>query len=126
MRGLTSNEIESRQDELYYKYYADEVRSPEHLLQPWTKEDEIEMKELSFRSWVNSCLIYGCNWKLEAEELTNYDSCIEKSTLALYEVDLNRALEIIEEQNERFKIAKVNHNVYTDGEGCSYNSVDWN
>lgn len=126
MNGLTSNEIERRQDELYYKYYAGEVRDAEHLLQPWTEEDKTEMKELSFRSWVNSCLIYGCDWKLEAEELNSYDSCIGKSTLTLYEVELDRALEIVEEQKERFKAAKVNHNVYTDSEGCTYNSVNWN
>ena len=125
MIGLTEYEIETRQKELNRKYYGDNSLTPKNLLMPWTEEDTKEYKELSFRSWCNSCLIYGMESSLEPEELRTDKSIIGKTVLELYKVSLERALELAAEQKERFKTAKVRHSVYTDGEGCSYNSCEW-
>ena len=125
MVGFSENEIEIRQKELNRKYYGDNCYIPENLLQPWTAEDHKEYKELSFRSWCNSCLIYGNAYKFNSERLKSDKSIIGMTVLDLYEVSLERAVELAKEQTERFKTAKVKHGVYTDSEGCSYNSCEW-
>lgn len=124
-KGLSSKEIEAREKELYDKYYGDACRIPANLKQPITKEDQIEFDELSFRGWVNSCLIYGETYALTEKELTSYDRMFGRTILQLYNIGLSRALEIIEEQKERFKDAFVTTNVHIDSEGVSYNSCSW-
>lgn len=124
-KGLSSNQIESRKNELYEKYYGDECRVPSNLKQPITKEDQIEFDELDFRGWVNSCLIYSACCKLTEEELTSYRCANGDTILQLYNVSLSKALEIIEEQKECFKDASVTVGVYTDCEGVTYNSCEW-
>lgn len=116
-KGLSENEIESKKNNLYSKYRNKE--KPYNLKKFWEEKDREEMEELDFREWVNSCLVYGETWKLKPEELKHSD------TLKIYRIDFDRTLEIIEEQKERFKKARVNYNVHTDSEGVSYNSVDW-
>ena len=116
-RGLSDDEIKSKKNNLYSKYRNKE--KPYNLKKYWEEEDREEMEELDFRDWVNSCLIYDDTETLKPEELKHSD------TLKIYRIDFDRALEIIEEQKERFKNAKVNYNVHTDEEGVSYNSVDW-
>lgn len=41
------------------------------------------------------------------------------------EISIPRAIEIALEQKADFAKAKVSYGVYTDCEGCSYNSVKW-
>lgn len=117
--GLSMDEIEKMKNAIYYKYYGDKLRIPGNLNKPWSDEDKKKMNELDFRDWVNSCLVYGETWKLKSEELEHSDILKE------YNIDLSKALEIIEEQKVRFKKANVKHDVYTDSEGVSYNSVTW-
>ena len=122
--GLTYKEIEKAENGIYFKYYQGNCRMSKYLVKKDKKtlneleKDEQVLSELRFRNWCNSCLTYGCTWHFEKEELSG-------STLDLYELTLDRALEIIEQQKERFKDAKVLHDVYTDSDGCTYNSVIW-
>ena len=74
----------------------------------WT----IAYEEASCRSMINSCLCYWTRF-LESRYKDDY---IEKLGEA-------RVLELYNEQKADFDKSKVQYNVYTDGEGCTYNSI---
>jgi len=127
---MTAKEIEKAKDELYFKYYQGRVRLPENASQPWTHEDEVLMEEYYCREMINSILIY------EPVSNTNEGTYSYERYLKPYYIGKpyynkkplltkERVHELIEEQKESFKKATVSHGVYTDGEGCTYNSCDW-
>jgi hypothetical protein len=77
-----------------------------------TKEQKKAYDELDCISMINSCLIYWTNF-LESHYKNNY---IED----LWE---KRVIELYNEQKSDFDKSQVNYCVYTDDEGCTYNSI---
>lgn len=77
--------------------------------------DEIN-KELSFKGMLISCFTYGGIGR---------DSYNFRTYLAKYQKEMNKAIfdAIYDEMNEHFKKCEVIPCVYTDGEGCTYNSL---
>ena len=123
---MTQKEIDRVKDELYSKYYGDEVRLPENLKQPWTREDEVLMQELDIREMINSILIYGGDptegtWKHDRYLKTYYEGDDWRNNGF---VTRERVNELIAEQKESFSKATVSFAGY-DSEGVSYNSCDW-
>jgi hypothetical protein len=125
---MTEKQIQAAKDALHKKYYGDGCVYWENLIQPWTKEDEILEEELSCRSMINSILIYGGRTDKESYDYKRY--LMRYVTGTVYNnykglLTEQRVNELIEEQKADFAKAVVRSNVYTDGEGCSYNSCVW-
>lgn len=79
-----------------------------------TKEQKQLHRELDCREMINSCLCYGHSF-IESHYSSPY----------IEELGMERVLELYNEQKADFDKAKVFHNVYEDGEGVSYNSIQW-
>ena len=87
-----------------------------------TEEERKELRELSVREMVNSILCYG-NASSGVSEYDRNRYFIEADKL----LGKEKVNTIIEDQIRYFKEhAKVIHGVYEDGEGCTYNSIQWN
>ena len=124
---MTQKQIEKAKDELYFKYYGNECRVPENLKQPWTKEDEVLMEELSCRNMINSMLIYHDSVEKGSWSYNRYLMSYVTGTVYNHYHGLlteQRVDELIAEQKESFKKATVSFAGY-DSEGVSYNSCDW-
>lgn len=123
---MTAKEIQAAKDALYEKYYGDKSRLPQNLKQPWTKEDEIFEEELSCRDMINSMLVYGDSVEKGSYGYNKYlKTYTEKGTWHDGLLTEKRLAEIIAEQKKDFEKAIVKRDVYTDSEGCSYNSCRW-
>ena len=91
----------------------------------WTAEQKQLYEEISCRSMINSCLVYGgikdfwyeSPWRDEENK-----SYADRHVRAL---GLERVKELIAEQEADFAKATVYRNVYTDYEGVTYNSIVW-
>lgn len=91
----------------------------------WTEEEKQLDKELSLRSMIMSCLIYGED--IFTAVCINMCSEYYQRPYADEYIDIlgkERVMEIYNEQKEYFDTkCKVNKNVYTDSEGVTYNSL---
>lgn len=90
----------------------------------WTDEQKRLAEELSCREMINSCLTYGSIddfW--EEYEWRFGDKSYATPFVRI--LGIERVKEIVIEQEKDFSKAKIIHNVYTDSEGVSYNSVLW-
>lgn len=139
MAGMSEKEIESRKRELYAQM-GERVGKPgdSDIVYFWeqTPEEIREMQELDCRSMINSCLIYGSaryeffdgqnlvGYGLKYRKWLDCDKCTDEQCAA-YALPDARVIELFREQKERFAHASVHHNVFTDHEGCTYNSVEW-
>lgn len=91
----------------------------------WTENQRQLYEELSCREMVNSCLCYGGIsgfWRKFDGFPEGWHSYADTYIAKLGE-DLVR--EIVAEQERDFAKATVFRNVYTDCEGCTYNSIRW-
>ncbi len=123
---MTAKEIQAAKDLLYMRYYGDECRVPQNLKRPWIKEDEVFEEELSCREMINSMLIYGDSIEKDSYGYNKYlKPYTEKGTWHDGLLTEQRVNELIAEQKADFAKAKVRYGVYTDGEGCTYNSCVW-
>lgn len=89
------------------------------------KEYELRKRECSCISMINSILAY--DWFGEtAEQVMEHEEKAYKNYLAEYVALFGRkkVVELIQGQIDSIKTIK--RNVYTDGEGLSYNSIIWN
>ena len=87
-----------------------------------TEDERKELRELSVREMVNSILCYG-NASSGVGEYDRNRYFIEADKL----LGKEKVNTIIEDQTRYFREhAKVIHGVYKDGEGCTYNSIQWN
>ena len=89
------------------------------------QEYKIKEKELGCINMINSILAY--DWHNDtAEEIMQKQEKAYKNYLSPYIAVLGRAkvLDLIQEQIN--SIVRINRNVATDSEGCSYNSIVWN
>ena len=116
--GMTDKEIEQRQDDIYFRVYRGGVR-----IGKWdhfSKREQQELEEMSCRSMINSCLLYG--------RTGFYND--ETGTFGRYGEDyvkrLGRdiVLQLWEAQKERFSHART-HYAGTDSEGGGYYSIEW-
>jgi hypothetical protein len=124
--AMTGKQIEKAKDELYFKYYGDECRIPENLKQPWTKEDEVLYEELSCREMINSILIYGGSCEKGGYKYERYlKPYIEGDLWHKTLLSEERVDELIKEQQDSLSRATISADVYTDSEGCTYNSCKW-
>ena len=83
-----------------------------------TEEERKLERELFCREMINSILIYDGVKALD-EEMDRYLLRYVK------ELSKERVLELIKEQVADFEKAIVKRNVYTDWEGCTYNTCLW-
>lgn len=107
-----------------------QISAAEQTLPPYRERSAEQVtlaKELRCRNMINSLMIYGninSPYNEQTKEfnfyLHDYVSGDEFSFLGT-----KRVLELVREQQEDFKKAKVKNNVYVDCEGCSYNSCTW-
>ena len=95
-----------------------------------TEEEKKLLNELSWRGFVNSCLIYDEEYHIVDKEgnlaIKPNDYVYSRYNLYIKPIGEERAMELYREQKETFSRAKVIKNVATDSEGVSYNSVIWN
>ena len=101
-----------------------EIKAMEKTLPKWkngkppvlTIEQEMISESLSCRSMINSVLCYhGTKDIMKNPYLNKYFETLGTITVA----------KLVNEQIQDFSKAKVLKNVYTDSEGCSYNSIVW-
>ena len=123
---MTEKQIEAVKEKLNKKYYGDNCRTIDNLKMEWTKKDEILEEELSCRSMINSMLVYGDDTEEGSYGYNRYlKPYTEKGTWHDGLITKKRLNKLIAEQKNDFEKATVKHNVYTDSEGCSYNSCHW-
>ena len=115
---MTDKQIEKLRDSLRGKMFKD-----------MSKEEYILYHELSWRSFVNSCLIYDQEYHIVDKEgnlaIKPNDYVYSRYNLYIKPIGEERAMELYREQKKAFARAKVIKNVATDSEGVSYNSVKW-
>lgn len=88
-----------------------------------TEEEKLELQELDFRRMIISCLTYGTDYNIRDKKTGAWGKYGAEYADKLGN---KRANEIWEEQRDFFKAhAQISHGVYTDCEGCSYNSLTW-
>lgn len=90
------------------------LREKNKDLSPAESYHSAEAQELRCRDMINSCLCYG-----KDPENSPY---VEKYRKTIGDT---RVDELISEQREDFEKATVHKNVFTDGEGLSYNAIEW-
>lgn len=124
---MTDKQIQAVKDRLNEKYYGDEPHFPDNLKQPWTKKDKQLEKELSCREMINSCLIYGSDPFRKIDKWWYGHGYCERSYMSDYEDELGeeRVRQLYEEQKYDISQARIHHDVHTDSEGLSYNSITW-
>ena len=122
---MTDKQLKKIKDDLNWKYYGDEAYLPCNLKMPITPEDEQLYKELSCIEMINSCLTYGDDPFREIDKWWYGHGICKRSYMSDYEDELGKesVRELYEMQKEEFSKATILHNVYTDSEGLSYNSV---
>lgn len=122
---MTDKELQKIKEELNWKYYGDEPHFPENLKMPITEEDDKLFEELDCIEMLNSCLTYGDDpFRLIDKWWYGHGFCV-RSYMSDYEDKLGkeRVRELYEMQKEEFSKAIILHDVCTDSEGVSYNSV---
>ncbi len=124
---MTDKQIQAVKDRLNEKYYGDKVRLIWNQKRPITKKDETLYTELSCREMINSCLIYGSDPFRKIYKWWYEHGYCERSYMSDYEdkLGVERVRQLYEEQKYDISQAKVHHNVHTDSEGLSYNSITW-
>ena len=89
-----------------------------------TKKYELLEKELSCIDMINSILAYG-GFGYTAEEVMQREERSYHNYLADYVKELGRDRVIALIQGQIDDIVRIRHNVGTDSEGCTYNSIVW-
>lgn len=106
-----------------------QIRDAKNKLPQWknmTDEQKQEYAELSCRDMINSILIYGNKPVKDDGSLNQYLSMYyKKGESTMHYIGEKRVRELIEEQQRDFAKATVTVGVYTDHEGCIYNSCSW-
>lgn len=91
-----------------------------------TKAQKKEYAELSCRDMINSLLVYGYSaYNKETDEMSKYLNSFWQDKSSMFYVPRKRIIALVQEQEQDFAQAEVRLGVYTDGEGCTYNSCVW-
>lgn len=93
-----------------------------------TKEQQRIHNELSCREMINSIMIYGSinsPYNQKDDILHDYlqERCEHENSM--FFVPRTRIIELVKEQQNDIRKAVVTPCVYTDSEGCTYNSCKW-
>ena len=94
--------------------------------QKWTVEEKCLDEQLSALSMLDSCFAYGGVSEFYIQKSYNHNESYYDSYLRDYlkaggtKEEFDKMLEI---QKKHFEHCSVRHSVYTDSEGCTYNSV---
>lgn len=122
---MTEKQIDAAKAYLSKKYYNGKPHTPDNLVQPWSEEDKLYQEELSFRSMVNSILIYGGSC---VEGGNKWDSYllpyINGNQWHKVLIPKERALQIIKEQEYDVSQSEIGY-AGEDSEGVSYNYCKW-
>lgn len=107
-----------------------QITALKNTLPPCSKQTDEQKhlaKELRCRTMINSIMIYGNINSPYNEKTGEFDYYLRDyvNGSEFFHLGKERVLELVREQQEDFKHAKVRRSVYTDGEGCTYNSCDW-
>lgn len=117
---MTSEQIEKRKDEIYFRVYKGEARVGKW--NEFTDEEKRELKELYCRDMIISCMIYGTYNFYDKNTDTFSGRYAQKYLESLGEETVRR---LWDEQKETMSKAKIRYGAYTDSEGGVYASVDW-
>lgn len=92
-----------------------------------TNQQKREYAELSCREMINSIMIYGNINSPYNEKEDKLDRYLEErwQERGMFYVPRKRIIELVKEQQADFAKAVVKSGVYTDHEGCTYNSCVW-
>ena len=93
-----------------------------------SEEDKREYAELACRDMINSIMIYGninSPYDEKTDTLDKYLEDYASNESSMFYVPRERVIELVKEQQADFKNAVVYRGVYTDNEGCTYNSISW-
>ena len=122
---MTGKEIQAAKDLLHMRYYGDNARTPDNLIRPRLKEDEVFEEELSCREMINSILIYNGSCSKESYSYHRYLlPYTRKENYHKGLISVKRLQELIKEQQDSFSRATVGFAGY-DSEGVSYNYCKW-
>lgn len=122
---MTRKQLEAIRNQLNTKYYGNECRHPDNLKMPISDEDKRTFTELNCIEMIDSCLAYGDDpFRVINQWWYGHGYC-DRSYMSEYEEILGkeRVKELVDQQREEFSHAIIKHGVYTDSEGCTYNSV---
>lgn len=122
---MTDKQLNAIKDQLNEKYYGNECRIPANLKIPISEEDKRTFDELSCIEMINACLTYGDDPYAVHDQWWYGHGYCKRTYMASYEEKLGveRVKELVDQQREEFSHAIIKHDVYTDSEGCTYNSV---
>lgn len=118
--GLTSKELDEvntmLEDALHAKYgpyylYGGDKR---------TDKERIACEAINCRQMAISCIVYGMDYNfIKNGELVKYGAKYEQS------LGKELAIRLFNNQKQLISRSKIKTNVFEDGEGVSYNSIDW-
>jgi hypothetical protein len=119
---MNDKELKAKREELRNKGYG--WVDGKYIEPP--KEHKLLEEELWCIEMINSILCYNCQGYTDAEKVIQYEEKSHHNYLADYIKVLGRdkVAKLIDEQIKSIKYIKTD--VFTDDEGCSYNSIVWN
>lgn len=132
--GLSRDEIKAERSQIEEAICArsvDEEGNHPDIAYTWfrTPQEVHRLRVLDAMETANCCLCYGDRWNQYGSDylLSNRtdnpkigEELKQAHALTLEELDA-----VYKAQQERMKHAVIKTNVFTDDEGCSYNSIDW-
>lgn len=89
------------------------------------REYMLRDRELSCIDMINSILCYNCAGYKDAEQVMRYEETSYHNYLADYVELFGRDKVVALIQDQINSIDNINHSVYTDSEGLTYNSINW-
>lgn len=94
-----------------------------------TPQEVHRLNVLAAMRMANCCLCYGYGWeRYSGDYLLPYDTRNPKVSEELrqaHALTLEELDAVYKGQQERISHANIKTNVFTDDEGCSYNSIEW-
>ena len=132
--GLSHDELKDERGKIEDAVCArsvDEDGNHPNIAYTWlcTPQEVHRLRVIDAMEMANCCLCYGYGWErygsnyLLSDNTTNpkiSEELKQAHALTLEEVDA-----VYKAQEERINHANIKTNVFTDDEGCSYNSIDW-
>lgn len=117
--GVTGEQLEKLEDILTEHTHG-------RVNDKWTPQERAFLCEVQSARMMLSCLIYGNDY---AHSTYRADDILELSECGISDEEATREIDLLWKiESEFFKdSAQVRHGTFTDDEGCSYNSVqyDW-
>lgn len=89
------------------------------------KEVELKLEELDCIDMINSILTYSCSGYKDGEAVLKYEENSWHNYLADHVKNLGREKVIALIQGQIDSMAGIVHDVFTDDEGVTYNSIVW-